>query len=86
MDRIFDEIRRERERQDDRYGGPDHDDNHYPGDWCLILTKYLGRAAAETIDAADDTTFREAMIKIAAVAVAATESFDRTQGKAKEPF
>jgi hypothetical protein len=74
MDRILDEIRKERERQDDKYGGPDHDDIHYPGDWCLILTKHLGRAAAETIDGGDET----------AVAVAATESFDRTRGTAKE--
>ena len=32
MDQIFEEIRQERDRQDERYGGPDHDDNHYPGD------------------------------------------------------
>ncbi|MGI9449784.1 MAG: hypothetical protein ACR2QH_03940 [Geminicoccaceae bacterium] len=85
MERILDEIRKERERQDDKYGGPDHDDIHYPGDWCLILTKYLGRAAAETIGGSDETAFRDAMIKLAAVAVAATESFDRIQGDAKEP-
>ena len=80
MDQILDEIRRERDRQDETYGGPDHDDSHYPGDWCLILTKYLGRAAAETIDVEPDAAFRENMIKIAAVAIAATQSFDRVQG------
>ena len=82
MDRILEEIRRERDRQDEKYGGPDHDDSHYPGDWCLILSKYLGRAAAETIDAEPDAAFRDNMIKIAAVAIAATQSLDRVQGLA----
>ena len=80
MDRILEEIRRERDRQDEKYGGPDHDDNHYPGDWCLILSKYLGRASAETIDAEPAAAFRDNMIKIAAVAIAATQSLDRIQG------
>ncbi|MGI9434275.1 MAG: hypothetical protein ACR2Q4_05515 [Geminicoccaceae bacterium] len=82
MDQILSEIRKERDRQDEKYDGPDHDDSHYPGDWCLILAKYLGRAAAETIDAEPDTGFRDNMIKIAAVAIAATQSFDRVQGLA----
>ena len=77
-DRILDEIRRERDRQDARYSDPDHDDSHYPGDWCLILTKYVGRAA-DTIDADADAVFRENMIRIAAVAIAVTQSFDRVQ-------
>ncbi len=81
MDQILEEIRQERDRQDERYGGPDHDDNHYPGDWCLILTKYLGRAAAATIDKEPDAMFRESMIKLAAVAVAASQSFDRIKGR-----
>ena len=42
--------------------------------------KYLGRAAAETIDAEPDAAFRDNMIKIAAVAIAATQSLDRIQG------
>ena len=85
MDRILEEIRRERDRQDEKYGGPDHDDSHYPGDWCLILSKYLGRAAAETIDAEPNAAFRDTMIKIAAVAIAAAQSFDRVQGPATSP-
>ena len=78
-DRILDEIRRERDRQDARYCDPDHDDSHYPGDWCLILTKNVGCAAADTIDADAAAVFRENMIKIAAVAIAVTQSFDRVQ-------
>jgi hypothetical protein len=79
MDRVLEEIKRERDRQDETYGGPDHDDSHYPGDWCLILSKYLGQAATETIDARPDAAFRDNMIKIAAVAIAATQCFDRVQ-------
>jgi hypothetical protein len=82
MDRILDEIRRERDRQDEKYGGRDHDDSHHPGDWCLILAKYLGCAAADTIDAEPDAAFRGNMIKIAAVAIAAAQSLDRIQGVA----
>ena len=85
MHRILDEIRQERARQDEKYGGPDHDDSHHPGDWCLILTKYLGRAAAETIDAVPDAAFRDNMMKIAAVAIAATQSLDRTQSVTMSP-
>ena len=81
MEQIFEEIRQERDRQDEQYGGPDHDDNHYPGDWCLILMKYHGRGAAVTIDTQPDATFRASMMKLAAVAVAATQSFDRIKGR-----
>lgn len=78
MDRIIEDIRKERGHQDEKHGGTDHDDSHYPGDWCLILAKYLGRASAVTMDAESDAAFRESMVKVAAVAVAAIESFDRS--------
>lgn len=84
MDRILDEIRRARDQRDQKYGGHEHDDSHHPGDWCLILTKYLGRAVAETIDARPDAAFRGNMIKIAAVAIATTQSLDLYSGRGRQ--
>ncbi len=71
-DRIIDEIKAERQRQDQQWGGPQHDDLHSSADWATYIVHQLGRISAVGL--------YEPMIKIAALAVAAVESHDRRYG------
>lgn len=71
---ILDEIRRERDRQDEQYGGASHDDMHTIFDWVALITKHTGRAA---LDLPTDSRFRYQMVRVGALAVAAIEWFDR---------
>lgn len=84
MDRavVYSEISAEREKQDGRYGGPEHDDAHLHNDWIALIARYAGGAAAypactKTITAGDAARFRSGMVTVAALAVAAIESVDR---------
>ena len=71
QEKIIEEILAEREYQDNKWGGPDHDDIHYNHDWGVYIIKHLGKAFGSPL------TFREQMIKVAALAVAAAEWYDR---------
>lgn len=64
---VYDEIKQERERQDRKHGGPAHDDNHTAAEWFSF------------IQAQGRYPYRISLIRIAALAVAAVESFDRVQ-------
>lgn len=73
---VLAEVVAERQEQDRLWGGPNHDDGHDCNDWIAILVRHLGLAAndegAECVQ-----RFRRQMIRVAAVAVAVVESFDR---------
>lgn len=80
-------ILNERLRQDDKWGGPEHDDGHVPRDWAAFIIDALGQAMnADTVGLIPPTgdqrfdkahEYRRRMIQVAALAVAAVESFDR---------
>ncbi len=72
---IVRQILDERCAQDREWGGPDHDDNHYPGDWLNLIERQVRRAWP--VDAFEYR--RRRLVKIAALAVAAMDSFDRTK-------
>jgi hypothetical protein len=91
---VYDEIRAERATQDERWGGPAHDDGHSPLDWIRYLAEHLARAggwAAEILDEQHWFTahisgsvdhmpaYRRQLVRVAALAVAAIESYDRRQ-------
>lgn len=73
---IYDEIKAERIGQDVEWGGPDHDDTHGIEDWVAIIDEHLRRALSRNDDAAA-TAARYQIVRVAALAVAAIESFDR---------
>lgn len=62
---IYDEIRAERERQDAKWGGPEHDDQHTAHDWWWFIRERIGQRR------------EQAFIEVAALAVAAVESIRR---------
>lgn len=68
---VYAEIRAERERQDAQWGGPPHDDKHSLFDWREYRIKFENRAVF------DRERRRDALVKIAALAVAEIESLDR---------
>jgi hypothetical protein len=71
--RICAELAGERERQNDKWGGPDHDLQHGPRDWGAFITEHLGKA----LSANQPQNYRRRMLQVAALAVAAIETLDR---------
>ncbi len=75
---IYREIERERLSQDEKWGGPEHDDTKGVRDWVTYIVVYLGRAVDRNSEWGRNLTIsRIALVKIAALCVAALESFDR---------
>ena len=69
------EIAEERARQDAKWGGPAHDDTHTLFEWWgFIKERMVGRAFPGGAQRE-----RQDLVEIAALAVAAVESFDRRQ-------
>lgn len=68
-DAAYMNIRAERERQDEQWGGPEHDDEHDPWDWARLIEHQTAW------DREQDPWCR--FVKIAALAVAAIESIER---------
>lgn len=73
QEKILEEIKAEREYQDYKWGGPRHDDGHSANDWIAYITSYLGKNEMSY----NNLDFRNDMIKVAALAVAAVEWYDR---------
>lgn len=70
--RIFGEIHTERQAQDARWGGAEHDDTHTPFEW----TGFIGKQSLSIVGPPCKAN-RARFVKIAALAVAAIESMDR---------
>jgi len=77
---IANEIAAERIRQDAQWGGPEHDDQHTPQDFLRYIGKQVHKGQQ-----AQFAGEREALVKIAALAVAALESMNRTAAPAAAP-
>jgi hypothetical protein len=61
----------ERERQDIKWGGADHDDQHDSRSWRALI---VSRTEREPLSRDDD---RRLFVEMAALAVAAVEAYDR---------
>ena len=71
---IYREVDRERYRQDKKWGGPKHDDEHSHKEWVGFLVQNASRCLNLDESFHD---FRTCMVRVAALAVAAIESNDR---------
>lgn len=68
------EVVAERSRQDAKWGGPEHDDQHGLEDFCA----FINQRTADLARGFESSDFaRQKMIQIAALAVASIESMDR---------
>ena len=66
---IFDAINKERDRQDEQWGGQAHDEDHNDNDWLRILDRRMV-VIGENQSVGRMTSKRMAVVKLAAVAVA----------------
>src|SRR5687768_9964851 len=81
---LIGEIEAKRDRQNAKYGGVEHDDMHTPNDWIVLLARYSSKGAAypackdvSQLTSDDIVNFRDAMIDVIALGVAAVEYADR---------
>ena len=75
------EMQNERKRQDEKWGGPEHDDKHRAKDWAL----YRAKREHDILDRSETARCnRDDLIEIAALAVAQIESMDRRWDKLSE--
>jgi len=72
-EKVLAEIREERDYQDDEWG-QEFDDNNTLNDWAAYIGHYKARA---TSMGSSPNIQRKSMMKVAALAVAACEAFDR---------
>lgn len=73
----FRDVSAERNRQDEQWGGAQHDDRHNAADWVNCISKQLHLLC-------NNAERRARLVKIAALAIAAIESADRTAAGSKE--
>ena len=67
------DVATERQRQDAKWGGPEHDDTHPISDW----QQFISQRAENLVYRGNPERMYELFIEIAALAVAAAESIDR---------
>ena len=79
-DGISREISLERLAQDHLWGGPAQDDRHTEAEWVALLARHLGLAVDDGSGVSAER-FRKQLVRVAALAVAAVESWDRLRGK-----
>jgi hypothetical protein len=74
---VMNEVTTERKRQDMKFGGPDADDSRKtPEDWCNDIEAYIVWARhMHRMDSPE--RYRRRVMQVAALAVAACESYDR---------
>jgi len=83
---VFDEIKAERQRQKDKWGGAAHDDHHSTWDWIVFITKHNGLAMEPgSQERLDIPSYRYQMVRVAALAVAAIEWCDRNYPVQNDP-
>ena len=74
--RVLAEVEKERDRQREKWGD-DFDDANTQQDWAAFIMHYTAVGITSRLGAAPGRSFREAMLKVATLAVAAIEAHDR---------
>lgn len=72
MGYIDEDIKKERARQDRQWG----EQNHFPQKWLTILMEEVGEVASAILER-DYDGYRNELVQVAAVAIAALEAIDR---------
>jgi len=86
INNILDEIKKERVKQDVKWG----EQNHAPADWLMILGEEVGEANKAALEAKFGnktlTEYREELVQVAAVAVAMIQCLDRNMSVNRSAF
>lgn len=85
---VYEEIQAERTYQNNKWGTACDDSLNTPWMWASYISQYATSwmRGAFAINDGDAKNFRKAMIKVAAIAVAAVESLDRQQENSGKAF
>lgn len=81
---VLAEVAAERDRQDAKWGGPEHDDTLTNGNWTIwidLLDEHALKAYSPDNSPEAYSNARRRFIEVAALAVAAVESLDREVGR-----
>lgn len=78
---VLRDIAEERAQQDAKHGGPSHDDTHSDFEWDWIINRHLERVIAATTTGKR----RQQLVRVAALAIAAIESYDRRLSPSSAP-
>jgi len=86
---VYDEIKKERDYQEERWGHDLDDSRNTPWMWAAYIGQYatrwmVGSFAPLKREVTND--FRTCMIKVATLAIAAVESLDRQREKDETAF
>lgn len=74
QDLVFAAVRAERDRQDAKYGGPQHDNGHSWADWMSFIKERVPEDPTEAQETISDEDSKKALLQIAALAIAALET------------
>lgn len=74
--KVLDEVDLERERQDDKWGGAEHDDELSPEYFVQLIQDYAGWSRVMA-GMGSMQKYRRRMVQVAALAVASVEAVDR---------
>lgn len=75
---LFQAVAAERLRQDEKWGGAEHDDKHSTADFVQLIQDYAGWARTMASMNSPERA-RRRLIQVAALALAACESIDRKE-------
>ncbi len=78
---VISDVKEERRRQDEKWGGPEHDDAHERRDFVRFTREHLDDARNALARNDDFAEWRKEMVRVAALAIAAIESHDRRMSK-----
>lgn len=75
------DVARERAHQLAKWGGPAHDDSHTEDDWQRFIADRIDIGTGIVLD----EPYRHRLVEVAALAIAALESFDRKSAELAKP-
>ena len=75
IDKVLEQIKEVRRYQDEKWGGPAHDDGHTGFEWVEFIEKQVQGSVNPS--SVNFVVFREQMVRVAALAVAAIQWADR---------
>ena len=85
--KVLAEVAAERARQDEKWGGAAHDDTRTTTEFAQMIQDFAGWARANFCMGGEQgrVNARRRLMQVAALAVAAVESFDRKARTAEKP-
>lgn len=62
---------------DQKHGGPEHDDTHSASEWIAFIKQWAAKAMQDYNHSDPQRSYRDRMLDVASLAIHAIESYDR---------